>query len=304
MLLLLIVFYSCSSGDKKKKKEWSGSEAKARELFANKYIPELADDLKEISGLLMYDDLFWGFNDSGGKAKIYGFDSRGTIVKEIEIANADNHDWESIAQDQQFFYVGDFGNNNGNRKNLQILKIPKSAIGEANEQHVDAEIIQFNYARQTQFGYPHLSTPFDCEALMEHNNALYIFSKNWAEQTTSSYKIPKESGSHTVTAIDTFNVGGMITGADLSSDKSTLALLGYVNYHAFIWLFTNFEGDDFFGGNSQLIRLPNLDDAQTEGICFAGNDTLLISCENAKQFSQQVFVVDLKNTDHGAFQNK
>ncbi len=304
MLLLLILFYSCTTVDRKKKHERTDLEAKAWEMDANTFIPSLANDLEEISGLLVYDDLFWGFNDSGGKAKLYGFDNRGTIVKEIETSNATNRDWESIAQDEQFFYVGDFGNNNGNRKDLQILKIPKNAIGEETEQRVDAETIAFNYVRQTLFGYPHLSTPFDCEALLEYNNALYIFSKNWAEQTTSSYKIPKETGSYSLTALDTFNVGGMITGADLSSDKATLALLGYENYHAFIWLFTDFAGDDFFGGNSQLIRLPNLDDAQTEGICFVGNDTLLISCEKTKQFSQQVFVIDLKNAADGAFQNK
>ena len=34
-----------------------------------------------------------------------------------------NYDWESLAADNNFIYVGDFGNNFSNRDNLTILKI-------------------------------------------------------------------------------------------------------------------------------------------------------------------------------------
>ena len=66
-----------------------------------------------------YDrDLFWGFNDSGGKNILYAFDRSGKIKMEIEIVNAGNDDWESITQDAKHIYIGDFGNNNGNRNNF------------------------------------------------------------------------------------------------------------------------------------------------------------------------------------------
>lgn len=301
ILLLLILLYACTSNHKPANDVALASESEDWIMNAQSYIPDLSGELQEISGLLIYDSLFWGFNDSGGKAILYGFDANGTVVSEIKVGNTSNRDWESIAQDEQYFYVGDFGNNMGKRKDLKILKVDKSVFNGAAEQTVTAETISFNYSKQTRFAYPNLHTPFDCEALISYNNALYIFSKNWVEQTTCSYKIPAESGSYTITALDTFNVEGLITGADLSSDQSTLALLGYENYHAFVWLFTEFEGDHFFGGKQQRIRLPNLDGAQTEGICFVSNDKLLISCERTNKFSQQVFLLDLKDSENGAF---
>jgi hypothetical protein len=41
------------------------------------------------------------------------------------------------------------------------------------------------------------------------------------------------------------------------------------------------------------LELDGIFGAQTEGICFKGNDTLFISCEKTKTFNPQVFLIDL-----------
>ena len=304
ILFLLSLFYTCSSPSNKVENKTTKSAETIVEAYAEPFIPELPKQLHEISGLLIYDQLFWGFNDSGGEAKLCAFNKKGAIKRETEIDGVENIDWESITQDADNIYIGDFGNNNGYRKNLRILKLNKANFSKGAEHTIEAEKIGFEYDKQDTFGYAPISTPFDCEAMISFSNALYIFSKDWQRGTTVSYKIPKEAGKYRLTALDTFNVRGFITGADVSPDKKRLALLGYADYHTFIWLFTDFVNDDFFGGESLRIEIPNLDDAQSEGISFWGNDSLLVSCENSRGIKQQVFVVDLLKLNHGTYQDK
>ncbi|TDO71526.1 hypothetical protein EV143_108181 [Flavobacterium chryseum] len=88
----------------------------------------LSDSIKETSGLISFDGLFWTHNDDHDKT-IYGLDSLGKIRKKIILENVINHDWEEISQDSSYLYIGDFGNNfSGSRANLQILKIEKKII--------------------------------------------------------------------------------------------------------------------------------------------------------------------------------
>uniref|UniRef100_UPI0032171471 hypothetical protein n=1 Tax=uncultured Draconibacterium sp. TaxID=1573823 RepID=UPI0032171471 len=287
--VILLLIFSCGHAEN------GGNRKKVKQeiLKTQPFIPELDEKLVEISGLLVYDDLFWGFNDSGGKNKIYGFNQNGKIKKVVEIENAKNVDWESITQDEKNIYIGDFGNNKGKRDNLCIYKIKKKDIKDKKEQKLEAEKIKFSYALQTNFIYIDRTTPFDCEAMVEFKGDLFLFSKNWQDHTSTVYKIPTKAGEYKLEPLDTFNVKGLITGADISHDNKKLALVGYQNYQSFIWLFSNFSDHQFYKGNSQLFQLENTTNAQTEGICFYSTDTLLVSCEKTNSFYQQVFMFDI-----------
>lgn len=291
-LIVLLPFFSCSNAEIKDEKE-------PKSLQAESFIPDLSEKLQEISGLIIYDNLFWGFNDSGGKDRLYGFDKTGTIQKEIEIKDAKNRDWEAIAQDEDNIYIGDFGNNGGSREGLCIYKINKSDIEDKEEQNVDAKKIGFNYVNQTRFAYLNNTTPYDCEALVEFNGNLFIFSKNWQDFTTTVYKIPTEEGDYAINPLDSFNVNGLITGADISPDKKYLALVGYQNYKSFIWLFSSFLEDNFFKGNSEYFSLEGVDGSQTEGISFYDNQTLLVTTERTSFYKQQVFLFDITEIVNG-----
>lgn len=261
-----------------------------------KLIFKLPGQLSETSGLIFYKNLFWTFNDSGGKNVLYAVDFNGVIKKEIELKNACNDDWESIAEDKKHIYVGDFGNNSGTRKNLAIYKIKKNKIGEKANQSDKAEVIKFSYLNQQDFSFTRRSTPFDCEAMTEFQDSLYLFSKNWRDQTTWMYKIPKKEGNYKIAPVDSFNFNGLVTGADLNEDETTLALLGYKDFKPMLWVFSDFPGTTFFKGKKQLFIFESLLNAQTEGICFKGNDSLFISCEKTFDFEPQVFLVDLNQT--------
>ena len=101
--------------------------------------------LAENSGMLVSaPNRIWLHNDGGNPAKLYLIDTIGTILKEITIQNATNVDWEDMTTDYQgHLYVGDIGNNNNNRQNLRIYKIPHpdSIQGMA----ATAEVIDYYY---------------------------------------------------------------------------------------------------------------------------------------------------------------
>lgn len=303
-IILLFLLFSCSGTNSQAKKEETSLKSKDYFLTPQPYVPELSNDLLEISGLLTYDDLLWGFNDSGGKNKLYGFSRSGKIKKEIEVEDAGNKDWESIAQDGKNIFVGDFGNNMGGRDNLKIYKIKKKDIGKGKSQKVDSKKIEFKYANQDNFFFFDKTTPFDCEAMVEFKGSLYIFSKNWKERTTTVYKIPTKKGEYKVQPIDTFNAKGLITGADINPAQNQLALVGYQNYRSFIWLFSHFPTDQFFKGKSEHFKLEKVSGAQTEGICYLNNDSILVSCERSRGFKQQVFLFNIKNKHDGTHQDK
>ncbi|MDX8341611.1 hypothetical protein SLH46_20600 [Draconibacterium sp. IB214405] len=291
-LLLMFVLFSCSAPQKKE-------SSAVITLEAEKFIPEIADKLNEISGLMIYKDHFWGFNDSGGENELYGFNKSGKIKYEIEFENAKNNDWEAMTQDSKHIFIGDFGNNMGTRNDLSIYKIKKKDISKKEEQKLEAKAIEFKYTEQKQFHFPDKSTPYDCEAMVAFKNKLYLFSKNWRDGTTWQYELATKKGEYEITPTDTFDVKCLITGADISPDKKTLALVGYQNYRSFMWLFSDFPGDRFFEGKSQYIKLEGIDGAQTEGICFLTNDSILVSCERSRGFDQQVFLFDLNKLNDG-----
>ena len=144
----------------------------------------LTDTLNETSGLLWWNKQVWTHDDSGGQPDLYSVDvSNGGILKTVTVTNATNVDWEDIAQDDKFIYIGDFGNNaHGNRTDLKIYRVKKADV--KNNIAITASVIRFSYSDQTDFT-PQASnnTNFDCEAMVVYGDSLFLFSKNCASST-------------------------------------------------------------------------------------------------------------------------
>lgn len=297
-LSLLLMFYSCKTRNKK----ITGisnlpQNTTFLQINPQQFINKLPHELAENSGIIFYKNLLWTFNDSGGKNKIYAFNLAGKIEKKIEIKDAKNDDWEDIAQDNKYIYIGDFGNNSGTRRNQRIFKIKKKDIGKKSKQKIEAKEIKFSFENQTNYNFQGKNTPFDCEAMIALDGNLYIFTKDWANRTTTVYKTPTKKGGYKIRPIEKFNATGLITGADLSPNQTKLALLGYKNYKPILWLFSGFSRGKFFNGKKTYLEMDSIFDAQTEGVCFLGNDSLLISCERSASFNEQVFLIDLKTIE-------
>ncbi|OQX79058.1 MAG: hypothetical protein B6D61_04215 [Bacteroidetes bacterium 4484_249] len=156
---------------------------------------EMNKKVNETSGLLLFDRGIWTFNDSGGKPELYRIEKEsGKISQKITLENGENYDWEDITGDEEYIYIGDFGNNKGNRKDLKIYKIAKKHIGSKKKTKVRAEIINFSYNDQESFVVNNRKNNYDCESVISFGDSLIIFSKNWVNEKTRMYKLPKTPG--------------------------------------------------------------------------------------------------------------
>ncbi len=236
----------------------------------------------ETSGLQLAGGALWTFNDSGNPPVLFRIDSAsGQATQRVRVVNFANVDWEDIAADARYLYVGDFGNNAGDRRDLRVLRVPLAGLAPGADT-VSAQAIGFQYPDQTVFGGGVNNHNFDCEAVFYFRDSLHLFTKDWADRRTRYYTVPATPGAHTAHLKATFDVKGLITAADISPNGTTAALLGYepATGATFVWLLSDFPGTQFFGGNKRRIELPNaLAIGQAEGLCFAGRARLLLSNE-------------------------
>ena len=257
----------------------------------------LNEQLHETSGLLFLDCFLWTHNDDTD-THLYALDTiSGKIVKRIKLNHTANTDWEEIAQDSAYLFIGDFGNNyKGNRKDLKVLRIEKQSLL-LNQPKIDT--IAFKYPNQTDFSLQHSNrTNFDCEAMIVGQDSLFLFTKEWKSKKTSLFSLPKTPGDYVANYKATHSVKGLITGATYLKNQKLIALCGYSKkLKPFIYLLYDFEDNDFFLGNRRKIKLK-LPFHQIEGI--ATNDGLhyYLSNENFTRkpivsVLQQLHMLDL-----------
>ncbi len=239
---------------------------------------ELAVTLKETSGLINWNDQIWTHNDNSD-VNIYGLDTvSGSIVQSCTLEGAVNNDWEEISQDNNYIYIGDFGNNaNGNRKDLKILRIAKSSVLSGAPV---IETINFSYSDQVNFDPAGANTTdFDCEAFIVSADSIFLFTKQWTSNKTSLYAFLKTPGTHVAELRSTFDVEGLITGAVSLESKRLVVLCGYSSsLDPFLFLLYDFSNNIFFSGNKRKITIePSFH--QVEGIATPNGLKYYISNE-------------------------
>ncbi len=245
-------------------------------------IATLPAKIHESSGLISIDGRLFTLTDSGNEAKLYEIDTFGSIKRTITIQNAKNHDWEDIAQDKNYVYIGDIGNNLGNRRDLKIYKISKKEL--LSQTTVKAQTISFSYGDQKEFSYNEFSTPYDAEALISFKNKLYIFTKNYKDKRTKLYPLSKEAGEYEIYPIDQKKLEFFVTGADYNDALNIIVLIGYETITAtnpHIMILDNFQEDGFFLGDITDATIKNhpIGFRQIEAITFDEENRLFITSE-------------------------
>lgn len=245
------------------------------------WIANLNTEIKETSGLAFVNNRLITHNDSGGKAALYEIDTTsGAVMRTVYVANATNVDWEDIASDQNFIYIGDFGNNNGSRTNLKIYKISISDYLSTVNDTVLADTISFSYADQTDFTPASMATKYDAEALVSFSDSLYLFTKNWVDSISYVYQIPKTPGTYSVSIVDSIYTRGLITGADISTKTNTLILCGYIGVTPFVSEVDSLQFPFSKGQQVHTIFPVNYQySRQTEGICTNNSRGFFLSAE-------------------------
>ena len=252
-------------------------------------LTELNQQIEETSGLIFFDGRLITLNDSGNPPYLYEIDTiNGDILRTVTISNATNVDWEDIAQDSLYIYIADIGNNSGDRTDLKIYRISKSDYIFNNS--IMADTISFVYNNQTDFSSNYHNTEFDAEALSVYNDSLIIFMKDWVNNTTRTYTLPKIPGNYTAFEKNSYNCNGLITGSGYNSNTNTFMLCGYTdNLTPFIVNLSNFSNNNVFSGtNNKIEIIDSIGASQVEGICYENNDFFL-SREN---FTYQTTVIE------------
>jgi hypothetical protein len=249
-------------------------------------VANLVDTLSENSGLVWAAGKLYTFNDSGSGTKMYEVMANGTIIRTIHIANSTNVDWEAMTSDSTYFYLGDFGNNNGNRTDLCIYRLLKSEVCNNTIDTVVAEKMNFSWADQLDFTSAYNANDFDCEAFYATEDSLFLFSKNWVDLKTKCYALPNYwTDTLNATLSSQFDVDGLITDACKDTMNDRIYLLGYKNngnnfYTSFIWCLWDHASNFIFSGNKRRIEIGNvLTVSQTEGIALSDNGTAYVSAE-------------------------
>jgi hypothetical protein len=224
----------------------------------------LNDSIQETSGLNFFDGKLYTFNDSGNPAQLYEIDKNSGEILKILKTNTENKDWEALTNDGENFYIGDFGNNAGTRKDLKIYKIPF----QNNELQNDLmKTISFYYPEQNDFTSKNISTDYDLESMIYLNGKIHIFAKEWASKSTTHYTIdPGNFENQAAQKVESYKTGFVVTDTYYYENK--LYIIGYTKKtEVFLDVFTETEPGIFFKENSKHFYLGSaLTIGQIEGI--------------------------------------
>jgi hypothetical protein len=252
--------------------------------YSMQLIANLTGELDENSGLIYSNNRIFSINDGGNGTQIQELSFQGNILRTIHVDSNQNTDWEAVSQSNSQVYIGDFGNNGGNRTNLKILKIAKNEL--QNFDTVQASALHFQYSDQVSFNNIVNQHNFDCEAFFFFQDSLHLFTKGWENLYTKHYVIPLNNQDSVQAQLrDSLFVNGLITDATIDTTTGRILLLGYKNngsnfYTSFIYLLFDYNPPHFFSGNKRRIEIGNMFNvSQTEGIALENAASGFISAE-------------------------
>jgi len=281
LIFIAVLIFGCGSS--------SGSSSNGADVSSSdislSLLGELPAEVSESSGLIKADGKLYTHNDSGDSPWLYEIDPvSGSVLRTIIVNGADNVDWEDVASDDTHIYIGDFGNNLGDRSDLKIYKI---LISDLILNVVNAEIISFSYADQSIYGYAPFTTPYDAEALVSYNGTLYLFTKSWDDYISKIYKFPNQAGTYSVSPVGERHFDILVTGASIDKVNNSIALVGYSNpydtttpFKSQVIVLNDFIGDDLFSGSVKVHEILNsFEGGQIESIVYETPSKFYISSE-------------------------
>jgi hypothetical protein len=276
------------------------SAQKTQSLNLKNYkIAVLSDSLKESSGLTNINGRLFSFNDSGNTGEIFEIKPGSSYIEKTFQTNLKNIDWEAMTNDGENFYIGEFGNNLGTRKDLKIYKVPFK-----NDSLITDSIktIPFHYPEQIDFTPKNINNNFDAEAMSYLDGNIHLFTKEWVTNTVSHYLIDKNlTENQPAQKLETFDTGFVVTDASFFEDK--LYLVGYTkNASVYLMIFEKDEtGNLFFNKAAKKYSLGRAYNVgQIEGIT-ATEKGIYISGERfnikIKKVPQSLYFIPFKDLE-------
>jgi hypothetical protein len=224
-------------------------------------IGELKDpEINESSGLVAsrLPGVYWTHNDSGDGPFIYAVDEKGGSRGVWRVAGAAARDWEDIAagpgpqRNKRYLYVGDIGDNNADRSELVIYRVPEPAIAPSDAAATKSKPRATGSAEAIKLRYP--DGKHDAETLLVHpvsGNIFIITKVLLANAMVYEASAPlNTAGPTTLVRKAELNVpsllGGLITGGDISPDGRRVALCDYLQGYELVLPGASRDFDDIW----------------------------------------------------------
>ena len=248
-------------------------------------------EIHESSGLVLASEGgLWTINDSGNKPELFLISQEGKLQGTVELSNAKNVDWESLASVEiggtRKIVVADVGDNFTKRKKVTLYFVDEPSQKVLSQQpdkklKRTAEKIEFKYE----------GGPINCEAVFVdvQENAILLIEKLYLEVQRKTppgvYRLdlPKLPCKTVLVAkrIGDFPIRN-VTGADINSAGDELIIRNYFNAHYLKRSEKQSWAEVFQSGERQSIACPL--QRQGEAVCFTQNaEWFLLTSEKKKQ---------------------
>jgi len=180
-------------------------QCKPQDYGKLEYYMTLPDLLEENSGISIAQDTsyLYAINDSGGTATIFSIHpDHKQIEQDITISNAQNVDWEDLACFENNIFIGDFGNNENDRKDQTIYWVENIDQIQPGSYTAFAKTTTFTFEDQKKYPPKKKHHNFDVEAFFVYQSHFYLFTRNRIPRkefdgTTKVYKVPMKEGAQT-----------------------------------------------------------------------------------------------------------
>ncbi len=244
--------------------------------------------LTELSGLAAsrrYPGLLYAHNDSGDSARVFLLNQKGETVALIRLKNAYARDWEDIAVGADGVYIGDIGDNLGNRDAVQIYRFAEPDLDPLKlDQSVEVK------AQVSAFRFPGAAR--DAETLLvAPNGKIQILSKEKGGSSLfgADFKSKKTRNLKRIGAKIKFGAVGIFTklatGGDFSPDGRKLVVTTYAQIYE--WqLPAPFDTSKL--SQPQIRALPGL--RQCESVCYSADGKQIFVSSEGKNAPLYAFL--------------
>jgi hypothetical protein len=228
----------------------------------------------------------WMHNDSGDP-RMFAVDTNGKITGSVTLEGVSMVDWEAMASapcgQRSCLYLGDIGDNNGNRGSITVYRVPEPASGEGRAQ-ADAAFTA---------SYPDGS--HDAETLLASpDGRLYVVTKGEAGPV-ALYQLPADAKAGATVRME--RVGGSlatkpdadarITDGAISQDGEWVALRTRTSI-------SFYRATEFLAGKFREVRrvdLKSLGEPQGEAITFGAAGAVYVAGEGGGKSEPGTFAV-------------
>ena len=289
--LVCLNFSGCSRASSSNRRS-----ASAENDTADYQNPKVAGKIKsaeinESSGIAAsgcQEGVLWTHNDSGDGAFIYAINAKGESLGVWRVASAENKDWEDIAAfktaaGECFLYVGDIGNNQRTRAELNIYRVKEPIVSKADKSSTRKNARETEPAETIKFEYP--DGKYDAESLLVHPQTgdIYVLTKRMdapsgVYKLAANYSLDK---TNTLTRIGELSVpsfpNGFLTGADISPDGKRVIVCDYLDAYELALPASASSFDEIWKQKIAVVHLGEREQGEAVGYAPDGNSIFATS---------------------------